>query len=445
VVSKHTTPPPLRARCQNPLEARARSRHVSRNPTAITLDENSPDSETALALSEPEFGKCFVTYRARERPQSLLNGIGGDKAENKMTPTRLRLLSRSLIFRSQRSKVSSGLTWSERAARLLPLVTALISGCVTVDHNTAAALGTAGVQATQVLSTQAAGAIGTLGQLNQWWGVHDTLVCVSTPTTDTQRACLAGVHPTPQPSTTQIVDVLNKSKQAIDTLNQAYSAFVDLAHYNAGQQATATLQSSFTDINSFLSAVSALPGAAALAPISTTVEKAAAGIIGLAADSKQNAEILAANKDLQNANDALYGGLSSESKALTSILQTLQSEREALYNSGCDAGLIDPTDILTPIFVQAYPGLRLQKPPEKDRDVVKAAAKFVIAFQDQQINAAISSTYVASLSTLHALSAQHEKLAAKQSLNLGEVQTEVSNLKADIAQISNSAPPSSAK
>ena len=28
-----------------------------------------------------------------------------------------------------------------------------------------------------------------------------------------------------------------KGKQAIDTLNQAYSAFVDLAHYNAGEEA----------------------------------------------------------------------------------------------------------------------------------------------------------------------------------------------------------------
>ena len=37
-----------------------------------------------------------------------------------------------------------------------------LTACVTVDHNTAASLGNAGMQATQVLSTQASGAAQTL-------------------------------------------------------------------------------------------------------------------------------------------------------------------------------------------------------------------------------------------------------------------------------------------
>ena len=319
------------------------------------------------------------------------------------------------------------------------MIVSTATACVTVDRNTAASLGTAGMQATQALSTQAAGAVQTLGDLGQWWGVHDTLVCVNSPTEDTKKACIAGVAPPSQdPSVKQLIDVLNKSKQATDTLNRAYSEFVDLAHYNSGEEATAALKTSFTDINSFLSAASALPGAVALAPISATVEKATAGVVALFADNKQNAQILAANKDLQSANDALYGGLSAESRAMSSILVTLQRERQALYQSGFDAGLIDPTDILTPVFGEAYPGLRLQKPTAANRDVVKAAAQNVLTLQNKQTDAAISSSYAAALSTLHALSTQHQKLANKQSLDIGQIQTEVSNLKSDISQMSSS-------
>jgi hypothetical protein len=322
-----------------------------------------------------------------------------------------------------------------------------VTACVTVDHNTAASLGTAGMQATQALSAQASGAAQTLGDLSQWWGVRDTLVCVrvhksdatKAPTADPRETCIKNAKsPQPDPSVEKLITVLNKGKQATDTLNQAYAAFVDLAHYNAGQQVTAALNTSFTDINAFLKAASALPGAAALAPISSTVEKAAAGVVGFIADNKQNAQILAANKDLQSANDALYSGLGAESKAMTSILVTLQQERQALYQSGFDAGLIDPTDILTPVFGEAYPGLRLQKAAPENQDVVKAAAQNVITLQDKQIDAAISSSYATSLSTLHALSVQHQKLANNESLNIDQIQTEVSNLKADISQINSS-------
>jgi hypothetical protein len=318
------------------------------------------------------------------------------------------------------------------------------------------------MQATQALSTQAGGAVQTLGDLSQWWGVRDTLVCANvhkpdakkipiadptkTPIADPREICIKNAEsPQQDPNVDQLIKVLGKGKQATDTLNQAYAAFVDLAHYNAGQQATAALNTSFTDINAFLKAASVLPGAAALAPISTTVEKATAGVVGFIADNRENAQILAANKDLQSASDALYAGLEAEKNAMTSILVTLQTERQSLYDSGFEAGLIDPTDILTPVFDQAYPGLRLQKPIEANRDVVQAAAIYVRAQQDKQVDAAIAASYTSSLSTLHALSAQHQKLADKQSLNIEQIQTEVSNLKSDISQIRGSSTSSAKK
>jgi hypothetical protein len=124
---------------------------------------------------------------------------------------------------------------------------------------------------------------------------------------------------------------------------------------------------------------------------------------------------------------------------MVNILQTLQRERQALYQSGFDAGIIDPTDVLTPVFSEAYSGVRLQKPDPANRIVVEAAAQKVLTFQLQQKRAGIAASYAAALSTLHALSSQHQKFADQHSLNIGQIQTEVSNLKADIAQLSDSA------
>jgi len=151
------------------------------------------------------------------------------------------------MARSTMSRRGTQLALRSAAAAVLA---STITACVTVDHNTAASLGTAGMQATQALSTQASGAVQTLGDLSQWWGVHDTLVCVNASATDpdaderkkARETCIhKAASPQEDPSVNQLIAVLNKSKQATDTLNQAYSAFVDLAHYNAGQQATAAL------------------------------------------------------------------------------------------------------------------------------------------------------------------------------------------------------------
>jgi hypothetical protein len=114
-----------------------------------------------------------------------------------------------------------------------------------------------------------------------------------------------------------------------------------------------------------------------------------------------------------------------------------------LYRAGFDAGLIDPTDLLTPVFADAYPGLRLQKPPAANLDVVQAAAVSVFALQNQELNASVAASYASSLKTLHALSAQHQKLADNRTVSMSEIQAEVSNLKTDVGQMSTAGSSSS--
>lgn len=331
---------------------------------------------------------------------------------------------------------------------VLGFVVLSAAACATVDHSAAASLGTAGVQATQVLSAEAGSAVQTLGDLNKWWHVEGTLVCINVRP-KLRQGCIDNVAQQAEdpsvPELAQIMDVLNKQKQAIDTLNKAYAAFVNLAQYNAGQEATAALKTSFADINSFLSAVSALPGATAAAPISSTLEKLTAGVVGLIADSRQNAQIRAANKDLGIANEALYEGLSGETTAMISILSQMKIESAALYQSAYGVGLISPMDVLTPVFAGAYPGIRLQPPSAASQDVVRAAAQIVVSLQQQQTSAAVAASHRAALATLQALQAQHAKLQSKQGINIAEIQAEVSNLKADVAQMTSTSAASTNK
>ena len=326
------------------------------------------------------------------------------------------------------------------------LLVGLLSACTTIDRNAAASLGTAGENATQALSAQTTSAGQTLGQLNQWWGVHDALVCTNIQVPAARSACLKSVETASDPalnkSVAQLSEVIAKRKQAIDTLNQAYAAFVDLSKYNAGQDATAALKTTFADVNSFVAAASALsPAAAAVAPISTTIEDAAGGALSIFADDQQNKLILAASKDLQTANDALYAGLILESGATTNLLVTLQSERDALYGSGLDAGIIAPTDVLTPVFSEAFPNIHLTAASAANRDAELLAAHMAVNAQTQTIVAAIPKSYTDALGTLHAVSAQHQKFDAQQTLNLTEIELEISNLQADVAQMNSKPQP----
>lgn len=315
-----------------------------------------------------------------------------------------------------------------------------MAACATVDRNAAASLGKAGGDATQALSSQTTEASKELKEVSEWWGIHDILACAKAAPS-LRKGCVENATPrsvSPNESVEKLIDVLNKRKQAIDTLNQAYAAFSDLAHYDAGKEAVTALGTSFTDINSFLKAVSALPGAPLIKPISTTIEKSAAGIMAIIADRREDAQILAANADLKNANDALYQGLNAESTYMSNLLVSLEGEREALYKSAFDAGLISPTDILAPVFNQAYPGLHLRQASEANRDVVGDAAQLVLSDEDKSLLSATSKSYLSSLSTLHAVSEQHDRLANRQSLNIDQIKDSVSDLRVDLSQLQSS-------
>jgi len=327
-----------------------------------------------------------------------------------------------------------------------------LGACTSVDRNAAVSLGTAGENATQALSTQTTAAQQTLGEIDQWWAVEGALECANISAAanpGARAACLSAAQhataPAANPIVAQLADVIAKRKKAVDDLNQAYTVFVGLAKSNAGQDAATALQTSFTSINSFVKAAGALPGAGAVvAPISTTVEGIARGGVAIIANAEEDKQILAANGDLKTANDALYSGLDAEAPAMTSVLGTLQTERMALYRAALKSGLVAPTDILTPVFAEAVPAIHLTAPNAANADVVAQAADAAIVAQTQASTAAIPKTYTDALAALHAVSAQHDKLAKGQPLNLSEIELYVNDLQADVSQ-ANGTPATPAK
>ena len=319
----------------------------------------------------------------------------------------------------------------------------LLGACATTDHSAALSLGNAGVAATQALSDQTSSMGQTVGELSPWWGVRDALAC-TVVAEGLRAACLAGATAAPDPAIAApmaaITDVIAKRKVALDTLSQAYVGFIDLAKYNAGQEATAALATSFKDISAFTGAASALvPGGAAIPAISTTIQNVAGGVVALAADSQQNRQILAASRDLHTANDAMVKGLTLERDATASLLVTLQGERAALGASALAAGLISPTDVLTPVINQAYPGVRVTAAPSANGAVVMAAAQNAMKAQGAVAMASAAKSYDDALQALRALSAQHQKLEIGQPLDLGRIEAEIASLQADIDQL-NGAP-----
>ena len=153
-----------------------------------------------VACCAPYLARCF-NCSASPSENCFTDGEmlqAGNPADGWRGTKRLR---RRLVMTNTTVSTGSARTTGRRSSGNLRVlrsvvVAALVStvtACVTVDHNTAASLGTAGVQATQTLSTRASGAVQTLGELSQWWSVHDILLCVNVGNAEARKACIDGV------------------------------------------------------------------------------------------------------------------------------------------------------------------------------------------------------------------------------------------------------------
>ena len=312
------------------------------------------------------------------------------------------------------------------------VLTLVVTACSSIDRDGVKNLGLAGQSATQALGAQVASTRDTLDVLNEWWAVHDALVCSNVMVPVARQACLANVasasaaiHPPAlDAARLRLSDVMSKRAQAIRELNDAYGALVDFADYDAGQETATAIKSTFAGVNALSAAASGLvPGGAALPTISSNFAALASGIGAITADQKQERLMLAAAKDLHVAVDALIKALKVERDraASESLLSELQAERAALYDSAVDAGLIGPGDLLNGFLKKTYPNLTLTNPPAANADVIKAAARAAAHAQLAQAQAAVLQSYDAALATLEAVSQEHESLEAQKPLDADHI------------------------
>jgi hypothetical protein len=320
-----------------------------------------------------------------------------------------------------------------RLARLAWMgLTVFAAACSSIDRDGVKSLGFAGQSATQALGDQVDSTKNTLDVLNEWWAVHDALVCVNVMVPAARQACLANVTgasaaihpPTLDAARLRLSDVMSKRAQALRELNDAYGALAAFADYDAGQETATAIKSAFDGVNALSAAASGLvPGGAALPTISSSFTALASGIGAITADQKQERLMLAAAKDLHVAIDALIKALKVERDraASESLLAELQAERAALYDSAVDAGLIAPGDLLNAFFKKTYPNLAQSNPPAANADVVKAAGRAAARAQLAQAQAAVLQSYDAALATLEAVSAEHESLEARGSLDANHI------------------------
>ena len=330
--------------------------------------------------------------------------------------------------------------------RISLLLALFVSACSSIDRDGAKNLGLAGQSATRSLGIQVEATRTTLDVLNQWWAVHDALVCANVMVAVARTACLsnvtgssAAIHPPMlDAARVRLGDVMSKRAQAIRELNKAYTAFVDLAEYDAAAETAKAIDAAFAGINDLSAAASGLaPGGATLPTIASSFGAAATGIGGLFAEQKQARLMLEASTELHKAINALIAALRAERDyaASASLLAQLQNERAALLDSAIDAGLVLPYDALGPVFQKAFPNLSLSYPQDTNSDVIKAAAHAAVKAESMQAQDAAIRSYDAALATLQAVAKEHASLEDGESLDIDQIQGAAEHLETILATL----------
>jgi len=306
------------------------------------------------------------------------------------------------------------------------LVAVLLSACSGIDRDSAKALGGAGQKATQAMADQTALAARTTGSLSEWWAVRDTLSCIHRQV-DSRPGCIADKAATdPDARLTaaqkQIGEIMRKRSDAAVALRNAYQAFANLATYDAGAETEAALQGAFGAVNELTAAVAVLaPGLTALAPISSTFTTVVSSAGGIVASERQRHLLLVASRDLHRAINTMIAALTVEldQAAVTSLLGMLVSERMDVYAGLVHSGVITPVEALTPLLTEIAPGAKPSA--QANSDVVRATAVASIKQRARQEEAAVKSTYEATLAAFRALSAEHRRLENDKSVDVSVI------------------------
>lgn len=332
---------------------------------------------------------------------------------------------------------------NSRRTSLLLLLVAFLSGCAATQFDKAGAksLSIAGQAATHSLQQQAMQVSSSLAILPMTISVKEILDCRGVRSgSDLRTTCIENASSSAssmEPQRKALLDILRKRQGALKALGDAYLAFGDFAVYDAGKETAQAIETAFGKINTLTGSLnSLLPVGMVIAPITATITKVLGGLGAISADNRQAELMLATSRDLHTAVDAMIRILKSEEDftAMKSLMVELQDEQNRLEKSTLEAGLASSMSVLGPFYSKVAPDITLtSSPPPANADLATASAKRVLSQTASSREKIIESAYDQAVTTLSAVSAEHQKLESNQGVNVSLILAEVQHLR-DITQ-----------
>ncbi len=297
-----------------------------------------------------------------------------------------------------------------------------VSGCVSVPREPAVELAKAGQKTATASQASLKGVADDVGKITERNLVRFA-VTTCTPAACQPRRLDAASRPADD-ANTKLANVILLRVKAIQQLNDAYAAFQAEGEYDAAGALDTALSDLTSSANALSAAVTAATGTAlpfmALAPI---IQKAA----GESAKAAQRRRLMNASERLRAVDLRLIETLQAEQAAFRSIGGSLVSNKANVADLLLDAGLADPTPMLT----EFNTGLGLTTPAKLNPADPKAvvAARTLVAYRAEKTVAAADGSYAANIKALRKLVEQHDKFEAKQALDLDAIAGAIDELK----------------
>jgi hypothetical protein len=327
------------------------------------------------------------------------------------------------------------------------LVTLGLQACAGIDRDSSKALGEAGQATSQALVDQDTAAASRLDSIPQWMSVREVLQC-SVVSTALQDSCVNGALNPPaaeaanratiNTNAAKLAAIMRSRAAAAQALRNAYTAFVDLATYDASAEAKKSVQTAADSIDGLSTTIGALiPAAAVAAPISKEVGALLADVAGFFAAERQQALLLQASKALHKACDAFAIDLNIERDyAAGPLIATLQIEAGSTYSSFVAVGLVSPSQALSPVLQAVAPGTGfVSAPPTANAKIIRTAAGTYLTTTSVLQAKQIRDSYNKAVEALQALSVQHQNLETNAGIDLADVMVLVQSLQTDLPKL----------
>ena len=312
-----------------------------------------------------------------------------------------------------------------------------LSGCagISFDRTGAKSLSSAGQAATEELQKQADQTSQSLKSLQTTSGVTEILNCHGVKDASIRKQCISGAEAKNQAfdeAQQKLLEIIDKREMALSELSKAYVSFGKLATYDAAQETTTSVETAFNSINNLTTSLNAVLSAnLVIAPITATIGKVLGGVGAAFAEKRQAELVMATNKDLEIAVNALILALSLERDlaGMKSLMMELQSEKSRLEAASFSAGLAFPINVLKTFYADELPEMEIEaSPSDVNADLYVHSANYILKESKALREKQVAQAYDHSIASLSAVSAEHKKYELQKEIDVSGVITEISHI-----------------